>query len=101
MIKRKEYWLFMKINNVDIDIDEAIRLADVDKIVLKRRKNNILLSDYQMMILKERNFNLDKITNINELLFEIEEYLNNNYDDELDLIGSQLAEFIYYQQTNK
>lgn len=91
----------MKINNVDIDIDEAIRLADVDKIVLKRRKNNILLSDYQMMILKERNFNLDKITNINELLFEIEEYLNNNYDDELDLIGSQLAEFIYYQQTNK
>ena len=101
MIKRKEYWLFMKINNVDIDIDEAIRLADVDKIVLKRIKNNILLSDYQMMILKERNFNLDKITNINELLFEIEEYLNNNYDDELDLIGSQLAEFIYYQQTNK
>ena len=49
----------MKINNVDIDIDEAIKLADVDKIVLKRRKNNILLSDYQMMILKERNFNLD------------------------------------------
>lgn len=91
----------MKINNVDIDIDEAIKLADVDKIVLKRRKNNILLSDYQMIILKERNFNLDKITNINELLFEIEEYLNNNYDDELDLIGSQLAEFIYYQQTNK
>ena len=91
----------MKINNVDIDIDEAIKLADVDKIVLKRRKNNILLSDYQMMILKERNFNLDKITNINELLFEIEEYLNNNYDDELDLIGSQLAEFIHYQQTNK
>lgn len=91
----------MKINNVDIDISEAIKLADVDKIVLKRRKNNILLSDYQMMILKERNFNLDKITNINELLFEIEEYLNNNYDNELDLIGSQLAEFIYYQQTNK
>ena len=52
-------------------------------------------------MMKERNFNLDKITNINELLFEIEEYLNNNYDDELDLIGSQLAEFIYYQQTNK
>lgn len=91
----------MKINNVDIDISEAIKLADVDKIVLKRIKNNILLSDYQMMILKERNFNLDKITNINELLFEIEEYLNNNYDNELDLIGSQLAEFIYYQQTNK
>lgn len=91
----------MKINNVDIDISEAIKLADVDKIVLKRRKNNILLSDYQMMILKERNFNLDKINNINELLFEIEEYLNNNYDNELDLIGSQLAEFIYYQQTNK
>ena len=91
----------MKINNVDIDIDEAIKLADVDKIVLKRRKNNILLSDYQMMILKERNFNLDKITNINELLFEIEAYLNNNYDNELDLIGSQLTEFIYYQQTNK
>ena len=36
-----------------------------------------------------------------ELLFAILEYLNDIEDDELDLISSQLAEFIYYHDTNK
>ena len=39
--------------------------------------------------------------NERELLFAILEYLNDIEDDELDLISSQLAEFIYYHDTNK
>ena len=35
------------------------------------------------------------------LLFDIEEILNDDYDEELDLISGQLAEFIYYKDTKK
>jgi hypothetical protein len=36
-----------------------------------------------------------------ELLFDIEEYLSDNYDDELDLVSNQIAELIYYRDTKK
>ena len=42
-----------------------------------------------------------KFNNIRELLFDIENSLDDYYDDELDLVSSQLAEFIYYCDTKK
>jgi hypothetical protein len=35
------------------------------------------------------------------LLFDLEEYLNDEYDEELDLISNQIAELIYYRDTKK
>ena len=91
----------MKIKNMDIEINEAMDFANNDNILLKRRSNNMLLSDYQLMILERNNFNYEKYSNIRKLLFDIENYLEENYDDELDLVSSQLAEFIYYYDTKK
>ena len=42
------------------------------------------------------NFN-----SIKSLLFEIENILDEDYDEELDLLGSQLSEFVYYNDTKK
>ena len=36
-----------------------------------------------------------------ELLFDIEEYLNDEYNDELDIVSNQIAELIYYKDTKK
>ena len=35
------------------------------------------------------------------MLFDIEEYLYDEYDDELDLVSSQIYEYIYYKDMNK
>ena len=91
----------MIINNNEINIKQAMMYADIENIILKRRNNGILLSDYQVDVLKRNGFNYDKYRSINELLFDIEEYLNEEFDQELDLISSQLAELSYYKDTKK
>ena len=85
----------------NIDFDEAIRIADIDNVLLKRRNNGMLFSDYQIAVLKRNNIDYDDYTNMQDLLFDIEEILNDNYDEELDLISGQIAEFIYYKDTKK
>ncbi len=91
----------MKYNNSNITFEDAIKVADIENVILKRRNNNILLSDYQEDVLYSRGINYNNYANERELLFAILEYLNEVEDDEIELISSQLAEFIYYHDTNK
>ena len=88
-------------NNKDITFDEAIKIADIDKVIMKRRDNGLLLSDYQIEVLNRNGIILANYSNLDTLLFDIEETLNNDYDQELDLISSQLAEYKYYKDTKK
>ncbi len=88
-------------NNKDITFDEAIKIADIDKVIMKRRDNGLLLSDYQIDVLNKNGIILANYSNLDTLLFDIEETLNNDYDQELDLISSQLAEYKYYKDTKK
>ena len=91
----------MKINNSEINIDEAINYSEFDNVILKRRNNNFLLSDYQISILNRVGIDFNRYSNIRDLLFDVEELLNDIYDDELDLVSNQLSEFIYYNETKK
>ena len=91
----------MKIKDKEISIDDAINFANYDELLIKHRSNGILLSDYQVNVLNKNGFDYKKYANMRELLFEIEEYLNDEYDDELDLVSNQIAELIYYCDTKK
>ena len=91
----------MKINGNEVSVNDAINFADYDNLLLKHRNNDLLLSDYQFEILKRNDFDISKYSSMHDLLFDIEEYLNEEYDLELDLVSSQLAEFIYYRDTKK
>ena len=91
----------MKINNQEINIEDAIKYADYDKLLLRHRDNDLLLSDYQIDVLKRNDIDYFKYANINQLLFDIEEILNIEYDEELDNVSSQLAELSYYKNTKK
>lgn len=91
----------MIINNKEVSVESAIKFSNQDNILLNRRDNGMLLSDYQISILKRNGIDYMKFNNIRELLFDIENSLDDYYDDELDLVSSQLAEFIYYCDTKK
>ena len=93
--------MIMKINSNEININDAVNFSNFDNLILKRRDNNFLLSDYQVSVLNRVGIVFNKYSNIRDLLFDIEECLNEFYDDELDLVSNQLAEFIYYSDTNK
>lgn len=91
----------MLINKSEVSLEDAINFSNLNDIILKRRENNLLLSDYQVSVLRRNGIDYNKFTSVRELLFEIENFLDEEFDDELDLIGSQLSEYIYYNDTKK
>lgn len=91
----------MKINNKEITVNDAIEFANYNNFLLRHRENNMLLSDYQVEVLKRNEIDYKQYSNIEKLLFKIEEVLNSNYDDELDIVSDQLAELNYYKDTKK
>jgi hypothetical protein len=76
---------------------------DFNKRSLKQRKNGIYLSDEQIDILEKYNINYLNYNNINELIFYIEDYLNNSYMEleDLESVSEALSNFNYYNNTNK
>ena len=68
----------------------------------KKRKNNLVLRDSQIEILKKYNIDYEKHTNLNSLIFEIEEILNYETDlEDLENLSEELQEMNYYNYTNK
>lgn len=66
--------------------------------------NDIYLTDKEKDIIEKYGFNINNYLNIEELLFDLDEYINNNYDlelNDLEEVVSNLSEFNYYQNTNK
>ena len=61
----------MEIKNTTIDVNKAINFADYDRLLLKRRSNNMLLSDYQVNILTRNGINYEKYADMSQLLFDI------------------------------
>lgn len=76
--------------------------VSTDKKFLKKY-NNIYISDEQKEILDKYNINVMSYSNISELIFDIEEYLNNTYDDvdDLEWVSQTISEYNYYNNTNK
>lgn len=93
--------IIMRINGTDISVDDAIKIANLDSCFLKKRKNGMMLSDYAIEVLKRNGIDYQKYNNMSSLLFEIEDILNEEENDELDEISRQIAEFHYYNETNK
>ncbi len=80
--------------------DELIGI-NFDKNMHTKRENNMYLSDNQIEILRKYNINYSDYNNIEELIYKIESILNQDYNEELDRISSELSEYNYYNNTNK
>lgn len=94
----------MKINNEEISIEELVNDLKPRDNMLKNYGNGIYLSDDQVEILNQYDFKYQNYPSLKSLIFDIEEYLNENYEEDLeDLenVASNLAEFDYYHNTNK
>ena len=87
----------MNINNQDINIDDLIN----DKYMHKEIKKGIYLSDYQIEVLNKYNIDPYKYSSINELIFLIDEVLDEEDSDDLDAVSREIIEFNYYSNTNK
>ena len=88
----------MKINGQEININDL-----TDPIYMHHKiGNDIYLSKFQMTILDNYRIDYKSCRYIKELLFLIEEAINNEDDaDDLEAVSKELSEFDYYHNTNK
>lgn len=69
---------------------------------LEKQENGIYLSKNDIKILDKYEIDYLNYSNIRELLFIIEDIINNNYvDPDLEDLLIKLSEYNYYFNTNK
>lgn len=92
--------MIVKENN--INIDELVNKIDFNSFLSKDNGKGILLNDYQIEVLRRNGFNYEQYSNLSELIFDLDNYLNSgNDDEELEYITDFLSELHYYNETNK
>ena len=89
----------MNKEEIDNFVNETIKNNTLKKV------NNIYLSNKQINVLDKYKIDYKNVVDINELIYKIEMYIEDNYyGDELsDLenLSLELSEFNYYYNTNK
>ena len=87
--------------NIDDYIKKVSEEIEFDNF-LKKQKNNILLRSNEIDILKRYNIDYESCSNLSQIIYKIEEYLNDiDESDELEWLSYELSERNYYQNTNK
>ena len=72
-----------------------------EKYMHKKLDNGLFLSDYQIEVLMRNNINPYECGSISELIFLIDEIIDETDDEELDIVSRQISEYNYYANTNK
>ena len=82
------------INSLDFELDE-----------LKQVKKNIYLNNREMQILKMYDIDFQNCVDMNDLLFKIDNVLNDLYYnsdiEDLEWVSTSISERKYYMNTNK
>lgn len=87
-------------------IDE-FNILDTDVVATEsnfiKKYNNIYITDEQIEILKNYGIYICNYSNLNELVYDIESYLNESVMvlDDLEWVSQTLSEYNYYNNTNK
>lgn len=88
---------------MDKELENVLKQIDVSKSFLHDVGNGILLNSEEEYILNKYQINYKDCSNMKELIFKIEDYLNDSYEelDDLENLSLRLAEYNYYNDTNK
>lgn len=81
---------------------EDTEIMKTEKSFLKRY-NNIYISEEQKEILDRYDIDVNKYSSITQLIYDIEECLNNSIEqlDDLEWVSETISEYNYYNNTNK
>ncbi len=82
-------------NEIDRIIQDVFEENQLEKI-----NDKLYLTKRQIDILKRNDIEY-KSKSIDQLIFELEDILNYEENEELDRLSSELSEFNYYHNTNK
>lgn len=88
---------------MEYNIDELLKEIKFD--LKKDNGKGILLNSHEIEVLERYGFDYKKYGSLNELIFEIDNYINEegcfNDVDELEEVLDSISEFHYYNEVNK
>ena len=78
-------------------------MEDYTKYLSYDNKKGLLLNNQDKSILDKYKIDYMMLTNLKDLIIEINEYLEDNYDEleDLEIVLSHLEETYYYTKVNK
>lgn len=83
-----------------MDLEALINNAINDNSLVKIN-DKIYLTKYQIAVLERFHIEYNSCSDIKEILFLIDDYLESDYEEELDELAKSLQEFSYYNFTHK
>lgn len=86
----------------EIDIENLVNQLDFESNNFNNI-NGLMLTNREILILDKYKINYKNCKSLKEIIFEVEEILNDMdiVDEELDFIAMSISERDYYQNTNK
>lgn len=88
---------------MEYNINELIK--DIKFDFKKDNGNGILLNDHEIDVLNRYGFDYRKYSNLNDLIFEVDNYINEegcfNDVDDLEEVLDKICEYHYYNEVNK
>ena len=83
-----------------MDLETLINNA-LDDNSLVKVNDKIFLTKYQIAVLDRYHIEYNSCNDIQEILFLIDDFLEVDYEEDLDEVAKSLQEFSYYTFTNK
>ena len=88
---------------MEYNIEELLKEIKFD--FKKDNGKGILLNSYEIEVLERYGFDYKKYSNLNDLIFEIDNYINEegcfNDIEELEEVLDKIIEYHYYNEVNK
>ena len=86
---------------MDFDIEKINNETNFEENFIGYTKNDIVLSNKEMEVLKRNEIDYENIDTVSRLLTEIDDVLIDNDDEELESVSMSISERNYYNNTNK
>lgn len=91
----------MIVNDKNYDINQLLEDINFEKNKLRKVNNNLLLTSYQIDVLKRNGINPEMYSKLSDIIYMAEEIFEDTEDEELDVVIAELSERNYYENTNK
>lgn len=87
--------------NREYDIEKLVSEINFNDNFIGYNKNGLILTNREIEVLNRNSINYKKYSSVSELLYEIDDILEEIDDDELEIVASNISERNYYLNTRK
>ena len=91
----------MKPSKEKFNLDDLLTNIDWNSNKLVKVNSNIVLTQYQTEILKSKKIPYESAGSLSNLIYLIDDALNEIEDEELEAILAEISERNYYENTHK